>query len=313
METFAQYALFLAKTVTVVVAVLLATQGVVRLFARGRERARERLQVRHLNRRYQVMAQRIEAAMLSGADYRRALRSWKREARSGPRESGRVFVLDFRGDVRASAVNTFRDAITAVLLVARPSDEVVVRLESLGGMVAAYGLAASQLARIRERQIPLTVCVDTVAASGGYMMACVADKLYAAPFAVLGSIGVVGQLPNFHRFLKKHDIDVELFKAGDYKRTVTLFGENTPEGRRHFQGKIDDTHRLFKEFVSRYRPQLDLEKVATGEYWYGTRALALGLVNDLRMSDDYLLEASRRAELYEVHYGAERAPAWWRY
>ncbi len=308
MELLGQYGLFLAKAVTVVLAVLLAFQGMVRLVTQGR--ARERLQVRHLNRRYRLLAQRIEAAMLTGADYRRALRAWRRETRATAREPCRVFVLDFRGDVRASAVDTLRDAITAVLLVARSSDEVVLRLESLGGMVAAYGLAASQVARIRERGIPLTVCVDTVAASGGYMMACVADRLLAAPFAVVGSIGVIGQLPNFHRLLKKHDIDVELFKAGDYKRTLTLFGENTPEGRRHYQGKLDDTHRLFKDFVVRYRPQLDVEKVATGEYWYGSRALELGLVDGLKTSDDYLLEASRRAELYEVHFGGGRVP-WW--
>lgn len=308
MELLGQYGLFLAKVITVVLAVLLVVQGMVWLVTRGR--ARERLQVRHLNRRYRFLAQRIEAAMLTGADYRHALRVWRREARAARRAPCRVFVLDFRGDVKASAVNTLRDAITAVLLVARSSDEVVLRLESLGGMVAAYGLAASQVARIRERGIPLTVCVDTVAASGGYMMACVADKLLAAPFAVVGSIGVVGQLPNFHRLLKKHDIDVELFKAGDYKRTVTLFGENTPEGRRHFQGKLDDVHRLFKDFVARYRPRLDVEKVATGEYWYGSRALELGLVDGLKTSDDYLLEASRRAELYEVHFGGGRVP-WW--
>ncbi|MGE0079693.1 MAG: protease SohB [Thiohalomonadaceae bacterium] len=312
MDPFAQYALFLAKSATVVLAVLLAAQALMRLFARGRERARERLQVRHLNHRYRLMAQRIEAAMLSGADYRRAIRAWKREAKAPGRGPCRLFVLDFRGDMKASAVATLRESVTAVLLVARPGDEVVLRLESLGGMVAPYGLAASQLTRIRDKDIPLTVCVDTVAASGGYMMACVANRLLAAPFAVVGSIGVVGQLPNFHRLLKRHDIDVELFKAGDFKRTVTLFAENTPEGKRHFQGKIDDIHRLFKEFVARYRPQLDLEKVATGEYWHGSRALELGLVDDLQTSDDYLLEASRRAELYEVHYGAERSPPWWR-
>ena len=109
----------------------------------------------------------------------------------------------------------------------------------------AYGLAASQMQRIRDKKLKLTVCVDKVAASGGYMMAVVADKIIAAPFAVLGSIGVLAQVPNFHRLLKKHDVDFEMLTAGKYKRTLTMFGENTDKGREKFQEDIEDTHVLF--------------------------------------------------------------------
>jgi len=215
-------------------------------------------------------------------------------------------VLNFHGDLRAAAVASLREEVTAVLTAAQPEDEVMVRLESVGGLVHAYGLAAAQLLRIRDRRIKLTVAVDKVAASGGYLMACVADRIIAAPFAILGSIGVIAQLPNFNRLLKKHDIDYEQFMAGEFKRTVTLFGENTDKGRHKFQEEIEVTHTLFKEFVKSHRPQLDLDQVATGEYWYGTRALEHRLADELRTSDDYLLDASASADLYEVTFTGKK-------
>jgi serine protease SohB len=206
----------------------------------------------------------------------------------------------------ASAVATLRQEVTAILTVAEPGDRVLVRLESAGGAVHAYGLAASQIARFRERKVPVTVAVDKIAASGGYMMACTAEHIIAAPFAVLGSIGVVAQLPNFHRLLEKNDIDFELFTAGEFKRTITLFGENTDKARAKFREEIEEVHVLFKDFVKQNRPVLDLAQVATGEHWYGSRALELKLVDELRTSDDYLLEASSDADLYEVTYHAKK-------
>ncbi len=166
----------------------------------------------------------------------------------------------------------------------------------------SYGLASSQLERIRRRNIPLTICVDRVAASGGYMMACIANRLIAAPFALIGSIGVVAQIPNFHRLLKKNDVDYEVLTAGDYKRTLTMFGENTDKGREKFVEELEDTHSLFKEFVSEYRPQLDIEKVATGEVWFGRRALENQLIDQIETSDDYLFNLSEEADIYKVKY-----------
>ncbi|MCA1778861.1 MAG: protease SohB, partial [Xanthomonadaceae bacterium] len=163
------------------------------------------------------------------------------------------------------------------------------------------------LKRIRDRGIRLTVTVDKVAASGGYMMACVADRIIAAPFAILGSIGVIASMPNFNRVLKKHDIDYEQFMAGEYKRTVTLFGENTDRERDKFQHDIEDVHALFKEFVHSHRAQVDLEKAATGEYWYGVRALDLKLADELLTSDDYLLGASAQADLYQLRWETEKS------
>ena len=308
-EFLSEYGLFLAKTVTLVVAVLIVVGGIVMLLRRGDGLAegRGRLQVRHLNETYDNMALTLKEATLPKKAFKQYQKAEKaREKQREKAERRRVFVLNFHGDIRAAAVASLREEVTALLMVAKPEDEVVLRLESAGGLVHGYGLAAAQLLRIRDRQMKLTVAVDKVAASGGYMMACVADRILAAPFAIVGSIGVVAQLPNFNRLLKKHDIDFEQFTAGEFKRTVTLFGENNEQGRRKFQEEIEDTHELFKTFVRTHRPIVDLEQAATGEHWFGARALETRLVDELRTSDDYLLAASNDADVYEVTYTGKK-------
>ncbi len=212
-----------------------------------------------------------------------------------------VFVLDFDGDIKATAVKHLREEISTLISTANKGDEVVVRLESGGGLVHGYGLAAAQLVRLKEAGLKLTVCVDKVAASGGYMMACVADNVVAAPFAIIGSIGVVSQLPNFHKWLKKHDVDYEMFTAGDYKRTVTVFGENDEADRAKYQEELEQTHALFKHFVNKYRPKLEVAKVATGEHWYGEDALTLNLIDSLQTSDSYILKLMEDNEVYALH------------
>ncbi len=218
----------------------------------------------------------------------------------------KVFVLSFDGDMHANQVDNLREEVTAVLQTAVATDEVVVKVESPGGVVHSYGLAASQLIRIRDRGIPLTICVDQVAASGGYLMACVANKIICAPFAIVGSIGVVAQVPNFFRVLKKYDVDYKEYTAGDYKRTVSLLGEITPQGEQKFQERLVDTHVLFKNFVQRFRPQIDIAKVATGEYWFGEEALQLGLVDELRTSDDYLLSFEKDTPIFELNFEVKK-------
>lgn len=309
MEFLSEYGMFLAKAVTIVVAVLVMVGGIVALVTRGGQRAdsRGRLDIRHLNEDYDSMALALKSVVLSKKQFKKAQKEQKAlDKQQDKTERRRVFVMNFHGDIRGTAVASLREEVTAVLTIVQPEDEVVLRLESAGGLVHAYGLAAAQLLRIRDRGIKLTVAVDKVAASGGYMMACVADQVIAAPFAVLGSIGVVAQLPNFNRLLKKHDIDYEQFTAGQFKRTVTVFGENTDQGRHKFQEEIEDTHALFKDFVKTHRPRVDLAQVATGEHWYGTRALDCQLVDELRTSDDYLLGASASADLYEVAYTGKK-------
>ncbi len=220
---------------------------------------------------------------------------------SSTNTKSQVFVLDFDGDIKATAVKHLREEISTLISAANKGDEVVVRLESGGGLVHGYGLAAAQLVRLKEAGLKLTVCVDKVAASGGYMMACVADNVVAAPFAIIGSIGVVSQLPNFHKWLKNHDVDYEMFTAGDYKRTVTVFGENDEEDRAKYQEELEQTHELFKHFVNTYRPTLDVAKVATGEHWYGEDALKLNLIDSLQTSDSYILASMEDSEVYALH------------
>jgi serine protease SohB len=312
-EAVTSYLLFLAETVTLVAAVVavLIAAVVIRQRARGRP---PRLQVDSLNEHLADLELALRSRLLPRKEASRRAGQQRRQRRArrrtGPEpDRPRVFVLDFRGDPRASGVDALREEITAVLAVATERDEVVLRLRNPGGFVHEQGLAASQLLRVRSRGVRLTVAVDTVAASGGYMMACVADRIVAAPFAVLGSIGVVVEVPNVHRLLDRHGVDVELFTAGRYKRTVTAFSRTTDEGRQKLREQLDDAHVLFRDWVARHRPQLDLEQVATGEYWYGTRALELQLVDELGTSDEYLTAAAGRADVLQVRYTPQRSPA----
>lgn len=316
MEFVSEYGLFLAKTITFVVAALFVAGSLAALAQRQKKSGDWEIEVSHLNKRLKHYQQELEHHILDKADVKRIEKAEKKaekvrhkarkeslkEGASEPEVARRVYVLDFHGDIRASEVSNFREAVTALLGLATQADEVVVRLESPGGMVHGYGLAASQMARIRSANIPLTVCVDKVAASGGYLMACLANKIIAAPFALIGSIGVVAQIPNVNRLLKKHDIDFEVLTAGEFKRTLTVFGENTEKGREKFQQDLEETHLLFKEWVAEHRSQLDIDEVAKGEVWYGARAIQLKLIDALETSDDYLLRQTKNAEVYHVRY-----------
>ena len=312
MEFLAEYMGFLAKTVTLVIAILVVVAGIASLRGKGRRKAGGQLQVHKLNDFYKQLRERLEASLLDKDALKRhrkqQAKTEKLQAKSekaGKKKADskhRVFVLDFDGDIKASATENLRQEITALLTLATPRDEVVLRLESGGGMVHSYGLASSQLARIRQAGVPLTVCIDKVAASGGYMMACIGEKIVSAPFAVLGSIGVVAQMPNVNRLLKKHDIDFEVLTAGEYKRTLTVFGENTEKGREKFQEELDITHKLFKNFVVHYRPQLSIDEVATGEVWLGLAALDKKLVDEIKTSDEYLAEKAKAAEVFHLRY-----------
>ncbi|MCF8581455.1 protease SohB [Enterobacter ludwigii] len=314
MELLSQYGLFLAKIATVVIAIAVVAVLIVNLTQRKRQRGE--LRITRLSEQYKEMQEDMSLALLDSHQqklwHKAQKKKHKQEAKAAkanaklnaPKEkvTPRVYVLDFKGSMDAHEVSSLREEVTAVLAVATSQDQVVVRLESPGGVVHGYGLAASQLQRLREKQIPLTVAVDKVAASGGYMMACVADKIVAAPFSIIGSIGVVAQIPNFNRFLKNKEIDIELHTAGQYKRTLTLLGENTEEGRQKFREDLNETHHLFKDFVHRMRPTLDIEQVATGEHWYGIQAQEKGLVDEVGTSDDLLLNLMDGRELVGVRF-----------
>ena len=298
--------MFLAKSATLVGALLLALAALVGAARELRQQEAERLEVEPLNDRLERMRDALECELMDEDAYKKLAKqrdkARKEDQKKSPENRPRLFVLDFDGDLAATPVSQLREEITALLQVLKPGDEVLLRLESEGGLVHGYGLAASQLKRLRDRQFKLTVAVDKVAASGGYLMACVADRILAAPFAILGSIGVVAQIPNVHRLLKKHDVDIELHTAGVHKRTLTMLGENTDAAREKFRQELEDTHQLFKQFVTEHRPQVAIDQVATGEHWFGTRALAIQLVDALQTSDDYLLEKAPSTNLYSVRY-----------
>ncbi len=314
-EFIANYGMFLAKTITLVLAVILSVGGIILLATYGRNSAKERLEIKKINDKYEQMADTIKAAILSKDELKKDSKSDKQQKKSTAaalkkgitQKPSRVFVINFDGDIKASALASLREEITAILTVATPQDEVFLRLQSGGGLVHAYGLAASQLMRIKDKKIPLTICVDAIAASGGYMMACVADKIIAAPFAIIGSIGVVAQLPNFHKLLKKHDIDFEQITAGEFKRTITMFGENTDKTRQKFKDELEEVHILFKQFIQQHRPIVEIDRISTGEHWLAVRALELNLVDELKTSDDYLLENSQHKELFEVCYSIKQS------
>ncbi|MBO6851217.1 MAG: protease SohB [Marinobacter sp.] len=323
MEFLTEFGLFVAKAVTLVVALIVVISVILSAAQKdkGEESGDGELRVRKLNDKYRRLRESLEARLLSEQDRKAWAKKHKKEEKAkakadkGKRKAGaepadpkkRLFVLDFDGDIKASDTDPLRRAITAVLSIAKPGqDEVVIRLESGGGLVHSYGLAAAQLDRIRSKGIHLTACVDKVAASGGYMMACVADRIVASPFAILGSIGVVAQLPNFHRLLKKNDVDFEVLTAGEHKRTLTVFGENTDKGRQKFLEDLEDTHVLFKEYVSERRPGLDIAAVANGDIWFGRRALDVNLIDQIQTSDEYLIEACEHADVISVTFQRKR-------
>lgn len=304
-QWFAEYGLFLAQLVTLA-AVVIAALAVASRARSGQ--ARSQLRIEELNKRYRARQRQLRLAGLDKKRRKAALKAFKRDDKrrakggdaSDPEQRSTLWVLDFHGDIKASGTARLAEEVSLILGVIGERDEIVIRLESPGGLVHAYGLAAAQLDRLRDAGVATTVCIDKVAASGGYLMACCADRLRAAPFAVLGSIGVVAQLPNVHRLLKRHDVDVELLTAGRYKRTLTVFGENTEEGREKFVEELESTHELFKRFVAERRPGLDIDSIATGETWYGSQAVGKGLIDAVGTSEAYLLERMSEARVVTV-------------
>lgn len=301
-QFLAEYGIFLLKVITIVGAIVVV---ILVAASAGRKASHEGLEIDNLNKKFESLADTLRGAVSTKDERKAVAKVRKKEAKLASKEPStkpRSFIIDFKGDLKASAVASLREEVSAILDVAGDDDDVIVRLENHGGVVHEHGLAASQLARVRDHGISLMVCVDKVAASGGYLMACVASKVYAAPFAILGSIGVLAQIPNFNRMLDSHGVDFEQITAGKYKRSVTMFGKNTDEDRAKLKEELEDVHALFKDAVARYRPDLDLEKVATGEHWYGTSALKLGLADEIKTSDELLQQLVSERDLYRVSY-----------
>jgi len=309
-DFLSQYGLFLAKAITLFLGIIFTVLAVVIIIVRSKNQPQEgTFVIESINERLEELTDLLDNEMLSKTELKAKMKarkkSQKKQKNNKTQETElepKLFIIQFEGDVRASAVSELRETITAILNVATPKDEVLLILESGGGFVPHYGLAASQLARFRANNIPLTVAIDKIAASGGYLMACVANKIICAPFAVVGSIGVLAIVPNFHELLKKHHIQVEQHTAGQYKRTLTMFGQNNEEAREKFKEELSDTHAHFKSFIAQYRPQVDVEKVATGEHWAGEKAQTLQLVDLLQTSDDYILSKYPDYKIYKISF-----------
>ena len=305
-------AAFLLKAV-IIVAALGGLAALIARLVRSNEPKDQEIKVRSLDERYDDMRDAMNDALLDRKERKALAKTLKKEAKTAAKTrrsedpGKRIYVLDFKGDMRASAVKRLGAEIDAVLIAARPgTDEAVIRIESPGGTVTGYGLAAAEILRLRDRKIAVTASVDQVAASGGYMMACAADRIVAAPFAIVGSIGVVAPVPNLHRLLKKNEIDFEEITAGEFKRSVSLLGEITPAGREHFREKLDTTHEAFKAHVAQCRPNVDIGHVANGDYWLAREAVSLGLVDEIMTGDALLFRAHGSARLYEVSTEARK-------
>ena len=300
LEIFLEYGLFLLKVITILISVIVLISFVA---ASKKSNASEGLEIENLNQKYKGLSDSLNKTVMEKDEWKKKQKSEKAIAKKNKKKKTRkpkAYILDFIGDIKASAVPSLREEVTAILDIAKRNDQIVLRLDNHGGVVHEHGLAASQLARIRQKKIHLTVVVDKVAASGGYLMASVANKIYAAPFAILGSIGVIAQLPNFNRLLDNYGVDFEQITAGQYKRNVTMFGKNTDEDREKLKDQLEEIHELFKSSVNEYRPQLDLERVATGEHWYGSKALELGLIDEIKTSDELLIEMAKKYEIFSV-------------
>ena len=300
LEIFLEYGLFLLKVITILISVIVLISFVA---ASKKSNTSEGLEIENLNEKYKGLSDSLNKAVMEKDEWKKKQKSEKAIAKKNKKKKTRkpkAYILDFIGDIKASAVPSLREEVTAILDIAKRNDQIVLRLDNHGGVVHEHGLAASQLARIRQKKIYLTVVVDKVAASGGYLMASVANKIYAAPFAILGSIGVIAQLPNFNRLLDNYGVDFEQITAGQYKRNVTMFGKNTDEDREKLKDQLEEIHELFKSSVNEYRPQLDLERVATGEHWYGSKALELGLIDQIKTSDELLIEMAKKYEIFSV-------------
>lgn len=309
MDSFIQIGVFFTQTLIIVVGIIAVILTITAVSMRTK--SDKSPDINDLNEKYKEQKQALLSVMLSDDELKKEKKKLKKEEKNKSTTTQslkKLFVIDFvKGDVQASHVDRFREEITSVLSVAKPGDDVLINVESPGGVVHGYGLAAAQILRLREFGLNITVSVDKIAASGGYMMACVAHKIIGSPFAIVGSIGVVAQLPNFHRLLKKHDIEYKEYTAGEFKRTVGLFTEITDKGERKFIEQLESTHVLFKNFVSRFRPHLKMEEIATGEYWFGQQALEKGLIDEIKTSDEFIQNQLNHKQVYKISF--EKKPS----
>ena len=313
-ELLIEYCFFLLKVITITFVIVIPILMIVSSSRYKTMGDKGQLIIKNLSEKFESMGTSLRGSQMDPKTYKKFIKEKEKKRKQDSKKKNKsskqksaIYVLNFQGDVMASDHDKLKQEINAILASKTSCKEVVLKVESGGGSAYAYGLCAAELKRLVDNKIKLTVCIDKVAASGGYLMSCVASKIIAAPWALVGSIGVIAQLPNIHRLLKDNLIDFEMHTAGQFKRTLTVFGENTEEGRQKFISELEDLHIVFKDFVKENRPNVDAMKVSTGEVWQGQKALALGLIDAIQTSNDYLLNLSDKYNLYEVEYHEKKS------
>ncbi|MDZ5762173.1 SohB-like S49 family peptidase [Candidatus Cyrtobacter comes] len=288
------YLPFLLKVITILIAaiIFLVVMNILK-----KKKENNGLIIKNLAEKFYKIKLKMAKNVFEKKKFKELADSIKFKIKNIDKNAPKTFVLNFNGNIKATAVDSLKREITAILSVASKDDKVFLILESPGGTIIGYGLASAELSRIRSAGIELIISVDKVAASGGYMMACIANKIIAAPSAIIGSIGVIAQTPNFNRFLNEKGVDFEQITSGKYKRTVTMFGKNTDEDRQKLKSELDEMHEVFKDMIKFHRPIVDIEKVATGEYWLAIKAKELMLVDELITSQDYLMKLYDNGEV----------------
>jgi protease-4 len=176
---------------------------------------------------------------------------------------------------------------------------VVMRINSPGGVVGPTQELHQALLRVREAGKPVVASLGSVAASGGYYTAVAADRIYANPGTLTGSIGVIMQMANLQDLFKKVGVDYVVVKAGQYKDLGNVSRQMTPEERRVLQGLLDNVHAQFIDAVAEGRKldRAEVVKFADGRVFSGVQARDLKMVDTLGSLEDAVNEAAKLAGL----------------
>lgn len=175
---------------------------------------------------------------------------------------------------------------------------VVLRIESPGGGVSSSQELYKEIGRTAKKK-PVVASMGSVAASGGYYIAAAAQKIYANPGTITGSIGVILQFTNFEELFRKIGFRMEIVKSGVYKDVGNPSREMTPEERAYLQEMIDNVHQQFVRDVAQGR-RMQVEKVqevADGRIFTGEQAKELGLVDELGNLKDAIDAAAKMAAI----------------
>ncbi|MDP3296608.1 MAG: signal peptide peptidase SppA [Thermodesulfovibrionia bacterium] len=182
-----------------------------------------------------------------------------------------------------------RDVIDELKTYAKDSSikAVVIRIDSPGGAVAPAQEIYKEIVKLKKEK-KVVASMGSVAASGGYYIACPADKIVANPGTLTGSIGVIMEIPNIEGLMKKIGVETKVIKSGKHKDIASMFKSMTEEERKILQSVLDDVHDQFIRAVSEGRNMKyeNIKELADGRIFTGKKAKELGLVDTLGNLDD---------------------------